>query len=410
MNQAGVYKKMFIMYLASFVAWIHCIGIVPLGYIYGTYPGKDTLVMTIAVLPGITATIGGLLAGRLIRSIGKKNMLLISMILMIVGGLGMMFVGDKGIGIALMCAAISGFAGGIIPAANYESLVAIAPDNLRDKVCGWSDALCSLGLAIGMFTSGVLASDGVWTRAYAVYFVIIPVFILELIFYPKDSVAAASENNATGMEEIENTVVKNAKAALPACVIALLIIKVFCGIFYSSFGYFSSDYIINDLQIGTSSLVGTVNTVTQIVNIAASAFVFLWLKFFKGFSSLIAQIVIGIFMLGIVMVGPSIPGIVLCAGLLYVGLMSSHSSFSTIMGLAPEKHMVSKAAGLFMAATFVGESLCAYVVPPVARLIFGTSQAANCMKISGIICVIIGVVSLPFFIRAYKLAYMKQEN
>jgi MFS family permease len=328
------------------------------------------------------------------------------MILMIIGGFGMLFFGDKGIGLAIAFSGISGFAAGTIPAANYEILLTIAPDNLRDKVCGWSDAICSLGLAIGMFTSGFLAADGVWTRAYSIYYLVIPVLILVVALYPKDVQTAATETK-TDKENADN-VARKGKSPLPASIIALLIIKVFSGLFYTSFGMFSSDYIINDAQLGSSVLVGSVQTITQVVNITASAVIFLWLKFFKGFSSMIAQVILGVFMMVFIVAGSSIPGIMLSAALIYVGLMSSHSSIGTIMGLAPDKQSIGRAAGLFMSMTFIGEALCGYIVPVLANLFLGSSSAINSLKISAIFSIIIGVISLPFFYQAYKLAFNKK--
>ena len=49
------------------------------------------------------------------------------------------------------------------------------------------------------------------------------------------------------------------------------------------------------------------------------------------------------------------------------------------------------------------------MAPFFADLFLGSSSAGNCMKISGVMSIIIGVISLPFFMRAYKLAFPKKE-
>ena len=396
MRKAELIKKMIPIYLASCLAWIHNIVYTPLGYMYNTWPNQDALIMLIAVLPGIVAMAAGVLAGKLIDLMGRKNLVVLSMAAMLVGGIGMFFLG------------LSGFAAGSIPAANFAALTEIAPENLRDKVVGWSDAVCSLGLVFGIFTCGLLASDGVWTRGYGVYFAVIPVLVLVLLFYPKDTkgVAPANEVQSAAVDAADTVAVKS---VLPGCIIALLVVKVFAGFFYASFGVFSSDYIINELQMGSSVLVGTVNTVTQVVNVAASAAVFLWIRCFKGFSSAVAQIMIGICLVVLVMVGATTSGILICAAVMFVGIMSSHSSFSTIMATAPKGKAVGTVSGLFMSATFLGESLCGYVAPFFADLFLGSSSAGNCMKISGIMSIIVGVVSLPFFARAYKLAFPRKS-
>lgn len=357
MRKAELIKKMIPIYLASCLAWIHNIVYTPLGYMYNTWPNQDALIMLIAVLPGIVAMAAGVLAGKLIDLMGRKNLVVLSMAAMLVGGIGMFFLGRTSIWAAIVLSGLSGFAAGSIPAANFAALTEIAPENLRDKVVGWSDAVCSLGLVFGIFTCGLLASDGVWTRGYGVYFAVIPVLVLVLLFYPKDTkgVAPANEVQSAAVDAADTVAVKS---VLPGCIIALLVVKVFAGFFYASFGVFSSDYIINELQMGSSVLVGTVNTVTQVVNVAASAAVFLWIRCFKGFSSAVAQIMIGICLVVLVMVGATTSGILICAAVMFVGIMSSHSSFSTIMATAPKGKAVGTVSGLFRVRHF-WENRCA---------------------------------------------------
>lgn len=334
MRKAELIKKMIPIYLASCLAWIHNIVYTPLGYMYNTWPNQDALIMLIAVLPGIVAMAAGVLAGKLIDLMGRKNLVVLSMAAMLVGGIGMFFLGRTSIWAAIVLSGLSGFAAGSIPAANFAALTEIAPENLRDKVVGWSDAVCSLGLVFGIFTCGLLASDGVWTRGYGVYFAVIPVLVLVLLFYPKDTkgVAPANEVQSAAVDAADTVAVKS---VLPGCIIALLVVKVFAGFFYASFGVFSSDYIINELQMGSSVLVGTVNTVTQVVNVAASAAVFLWIRCFKGFSSAVAQIMIGICLVVLVMVGATTSGILICAAVMFVGIMSSHSVSAQSWRLRP---------------------------------------------------------------------------
>lgn len=402
MNNSAIIKKMIPVYIASFLAWMHNIVYTPLGYVYGTYPNQDALVMLIAVIPGVVAMVGGVLAGKLMEWLGKKNLVIISMFLMLVGGAGMYFLGDKGIHLAIIFSGISGLAAGTIPAANYAVLQAIAPENMRSKVCGWSDAACSLGLVVTIFLAGVLAADGVWTRAYLLYFAMIPVIIATIIFYPKGTGNAGAEVETA--KPSENSGEKEL-SVFPKCLVVLLVIKIIAGFFYSSFGVFGSDYIINDLQVGSSVLVGSVNTVTQIINVVASAGVFLWIKYFKRFSVFISQMLIGVTMLVMVLAGASIPAIFITTAFMYIGIMTSHSSLSTVMAMAPKGKAVGTVSGLFMSATFLGESLCGYVAPAVSNLVFGSSTAEGCLKVSAILCMVVGIISFPFFAKAYKIAF-----
>lgn len=408
MNNSTIIKKMIPVYIASFLAWMHNIVYTPLGYVYGTYPNQDALVMLIAVIPGVVAMVGGVLAGKLMEWLGKKKLVIISMFLMLVGGAGMYFLGDKGIHLAIIFSGVSGLAAGTIPAANYAVLQAIAPENMQSKVCGWSDAACSLGLGVAIFLAGVLAAGGVWTRAYLLYFVMIPVIIVTVVFYPKETESAKAEVE-TAVKLPENSTEKEL-SVFPKCLMILLLIKIIAGFFYSSFGVFGSDYIINDLQLGSSALVGSVNTVTQIINVVASAGVFLWIKYFKRFSMFISQMLIGVAMLVMGLAGASIPVIFITTAFMYIGIMTSHSSLSTVMAMVPKGNAVGTVSGLFMSATFLGESLCGYVAPAVSNLVFGSRSAVGCLKVSAILCMVVGIISLPFFAKAYKIAFKSKAE
>lgn len=392
------------IYLTSFIAWFHCIVYIPLGYMYNTYPNMEALVMLIATIPGIMAMVGGVLAGKVMHTMGKKQLVIVSMLLMLAGSMGLVVFGMKGIGLAVVLSALTGFAGGAIPAVNYTVLSEIAPEKFRDKVAGWSDAFCLFGLMIASFLCGVFSADGIWTRAYTIYFAVIPVLFVALFMYPSDKKIVSAVSPET-TEEKEST-----EDFLPKSIIALLIIKVLAGCFYAGFGVFYSDYIINDMQMGTSTLVGTVGTVMQLVNTIGAAIVFIVLQRIKGFTSFIAQMFIGIFMIVLVTMKPSVPGLFICMILIYIGVAVGHSGFSTLMSMVPKGKYVGTVAGLFMAATFIGESLCGYIAPFMAKIFLGTGGATNSMKICGIFSIVVGVISLPFFIKAYKLGFKKETT
>ena len=127
MRKAELIKKMIPIYLASCLAWIHNIVYTPLGYMYNTWPNQDALIMLIAVLPGIVAMAAGVLAGKLIDLMGRKNLVVLSMAAMLVGGIGMFFLGRTSIWAAIVLSGLSGFAAGSIPAANFAALTEIAP-------------------------------------------------------------------------------------------------------------------------------------------------------------------------------------------------------------------------------------------------------------------------------------------
>lgn len=176
-----------------------------------------------------------------------------------------------------------------------------------------------------------------------------------------------------------------------------------------SMSLFISDYIINELQIGTSALVGTLTTVSSLIAMIGAALVFAWLKIFKSSSTLVAALFMGVSMV-IAVIFPSIIGISIAFVVLSIGMNSHHCSYGTITAMAPKGKAVGIASGLFVGATFMGEALNAYVVPFISNLVFGDTLASHNIFVGGIGCIVLGIISFPIFRKAYKIAFPEPER
>lgn len=394
---AGLMKKMVPIFAASSVAWFYTMIYAPLGYMYNSFPGMESKVMLIAVLPGIIAMVGGFSAGILMHMIGRKPLIILSMILMIVGGLLVRFVGDSSINLVILGSGLTGFGAGAIPAINLSALAAIAPENMRDKVCGWCDSVCLAGMFIVSIVVGFLAADGNWARSFSVYYFVILVLILAIIWYPNDKV-----------EKEETVAEPEEESKLPMSVICLSAIKFLSALFYMGIGLFVSDYVINEVQIGTSAAVGSMQSVSSVIGMLACMFVFVFLKYLKGLEGTVMLIITGI---GVYLAGASatIPMIAVAWALQSIGTNGAHSGYTTLCAMAPKGKAAGTASGLLMGATFLGEALAGYVLPFIAGIVFGEALPSNCMKIGGVGCVVCAIILIPFFRSAYKLAFGEKE-
>lgn len=396
--QTNLMKKMIPIFAASFISWFYTMIYAPLGYMYNSFPGMESKVMLIAVLPGIVAMVGGFSAGILMHLIGRKPLIIVSMVLMIVGGLLVRFVGDSSINLVILGSGLTGFGAGAIPATNLSALAAIAPENMRDKVCGWCDSVGLAGMFIVSIVVGFLAADGNWTRSFNVYFFVILVLILAIIWYPNDRVE--KEEAAAEPEE---------ESKLPASVICLSVLKFFSALFYMGIGLFVSDYVLNEVQIGTSAAVGSMQSVVSLLGMFASMFVFVFLKHLKGLEGTVMLIITGI---GVYLAGVSatIPLIAVAWALQSIGTNGAHSGYTTLCAMAPKGKAAGTASGLLMGAGFLGEALAGYVLPFIAGIVFGEASPSNCMKIGGVGCIVCAIILIPFFRAAYKLAFAEKET
>jgi Na+/melibiose symporter-like transporter len=409
MENKGFWIKLIPILLSSLTAWFYVITYTPLAYMYNDFPGQENLVVLIVVLPGVIAMIGGFAVGGLVHVISKKTLVIGSIILSIVGGLVVRYTGEYSLTLAILGSSLTGFAAGSIPAVNYAILAEITPEKMRNKVCGWSDAMCTVGILVSSFLAGFLAADGNWTRAFEVYYILVPVLVLVFIFYPNDkSLASETLEKAKATLDVENATI-NTENSFPKIIIGLVVFKFLSALFYMAMALNVSPYIINELKIGSSALVGTATTFATIMTIIGSSLVFVWMKIFKGASTLVAALIIGVFSLFVVMF-PTVPGIIISWMLLSFGMNSHHSSYGSVLTMAPKGRAVGLATGLFFGATFVGEALCAYVTPWMANLIFGSSLPSTNIKTGGILMIVFAFISYPFFKKTYKLAFPKASE
>ena len=135
----SVWRKLIPILISNAVCWFYALSFVPLAYMYNEFPGQDTLVMSVATLPSLICMFAGLAAAPMMRKMDKKTVVIIGLILSAGGGLLVRFLGAGNLWVALIGSAITGIPAGLISAANYAALAEIAPEDMRDKVCGWGD-------------------------------------------------------------------------------------------------------------------------------------------------------------------------------------------------------------------------------------------------------------------------------
>ena len=68
------------------------------------------------------------------------------------------------------------------------------------------------------------------------------------------------------------------------------------------------------------------------------------------------------------------------------------------------------ASGLFMAATYVGEALDIYVCPFLSRVLLHNTNPSGGILIAAFGSIIFGILSYPFFKKAYHEAFPEKES
>ncbi len=401
MGNSEFIKRLIPILLSTFVAWFYVAAYTPLGYIYGTYPGQDALVMSIATIPGIVAMVGGFVSAAMIRFVGRKPLILGSMCLMFAGGMLVRFMGNQNIYIAIAGSAMTGFAAGSIPTANISALSAITPANLSDKIYGLNDATTSVGMVFANAAMGFLAASGEWIKAFDIYWVVAVAIIATAIWYPSD-------NGQTDNEEMTDNE-RDEINRIPRSIIGLIIFKFVAALFYMGMTVNLSSLIINELHIGTSAHVGTLTSLATFIGVVTMAAIFVVLKVCRQYSVTAMMLLTGIAFILATRANSIITiGILFC--LASVGINAQHSGITTVLGNAVKGKSAGTAVGIFTGCMFIGEALCGYVPGIISNAILGSANPSDCIYISGICCIILGVIGYFIYGRAYKLAFPKKDD
>ena len=401
MGNSQFIKRLIPILLSTFVAWFYVAAYTPLGYIYNTYPGQDALVMSIATIPGVVAMIGGFVSAAIIRFVGRKPLILGSMGLMLAGGLLVRFMGNQNIYTAIVGSAMTGFAAGSIPTANISALSAITPTNLSDKIYGLNDATTSIGMVFANAAMGFLAASGEWVKAFDIYWVVAAAIIATVIWYPSDKVQANNEETVDSEGNDTNKI--------SGSIIALIIFKFVAALFYMGMTVNLSSLIINELQIGTSAHVGTLTSLATFIGVVIMAAIFVVLKVCRQYSLTAMMLLTGIaFVLATHANSVITIGILFCIA--SIGINAQHSGITTVLGNAVKGKAAGTAVGLFTGFMFIGEALCGYVPRIISNMILGSANPSDCILISGICCIILGVIGYFIYGKAYKLAFPNKDN
>lgn len=392
--------SLIVVLLASFTVYIYSFTTIVLGDIYTAFPGQDSVTVLIASLPAVVMMISAFASAFLLAKFNRKILVIISMVIAVAAGLVVAYVELPVAGI-VACSALMGIPAGVVAAANASVLPLIAPDSLKDKVMGFHQAALMLGQTLFALVCGFFARGGNWAGGFKTVYVIIPVIILVILFYPNIPV----ETEAKPKEETE---LKNEKVGrMPTYAILLLVTYLVGCIFWNGWYLNNSDFIINEAQLGDTTLVGGVNSLCTAVSMIGCIAVSFWMKTFKGWSLPLALLLGGVctFLPTVI---PTIPCCYIAAIGCQLGIMIAISALQTYLGLGLKGKNLTTAMSFLQAFEGSGVFLCGYVVPFIAGA-FGESARHN-MMVGAVATVIIGLATYTFMRRGHKQVFAEAKQ
>lgn len=220
-------------------------------------------VQLLSTLPGLGALIITLIAGQLAMHVSKKNLVLLGVALVTLGGLIPAFWNSSMIGL-LACSVILGTGVGFISTINPMLLSQYFDGEERSSMMGINTGMTSLGSMILMGVGGVLGGQN-WRNLYWVFAVGILVFLLVLICLPKDEPDKVMVT-ANGKKEKVSTVAVLKELQAPVYII--IFIAFLLGIAYTAYAA-NLSIVVAERGVGGTAMTGIINAVGTIGGIAA---------------------------------------------------------------------------------------------------------------------------------------------
>ncbi|MGN1398309.1 MAG: MFS transporter, partial [Streptococcus gallolyticus] len=212
-------------------------------------------VQLLSTLPGLGSLIITLIAGQMAMRISKKNLVLLGVALVTIGGLIPAVWNSSMVGL-LTCSVILGMGVGFISTINPMLLSQYFDGEERSGMMGVNTGMTSLGAMILTGVGGILGGQN-WRNLYWVFAIGILVFLLVLFCLPKDE-PEKEMVTADGKKEKVSTVAVLKELKAPVYII--IFIAFLLGIAYTAYAA-NLSIVVAERGVGGTVMTGIINAV-----------------------------------------------------------------------------------------------------------------------------------------------------
>lgn len=332
-----------------------------LGAIAQAFPDVSiTGIQMVMTLNMVAAFIASFLGGYLGSIIDKKLLAVISLCIMMIGGLIPSVLNNSlyYIYVASLCI---GTGGGILKTAITGINTLMLEGHERTKIFGWQTAFDNLGCVVLMLVSGFLASrSGEWTHAFLTFFLYIIAIVITVIMLPK-----------TPPVKVE----KQQKILPPFRIYILSFLVAWFAVGYSAFFLNAPIYITME-NIGGPQFISYVMSASTLVGFLAG---FIFIYFFKIFKHQVITFAAVLCAIGYIILA-------MTPNIFTIFLASIFSGFALTQVMAGgfqqvseivQAEQVSSSMGAFLGITSVGAVASPFIVNGITALFFGQGPLLN---------------------------------
>lgn len=380
------------------------VGIAPaLAQIGAAFPGKtNEEIQLLMSLPSLATVISSLIAVYVAGKLGRKNTIVIGLVIFCITGLLPCVVQDWGL--ILLSRFGIGFGCGFVNPLNTAAIFSLfAKGEEQDTMLGWQQIGNDIGYIIMAIACGYLTLIG-WQWAFAVHAVGLLSLIFTVLYFPADSKKAEPVKENTGATEKKTTSGKVIMTG--AAIFWLLFVLVFEGTLHT----FSMNisFLIDETGAGDSVLAGYASTLMTV----GGAIIGL---FFGKFRKILGRWTLGIGVaidvlafVCLIMLNASAPVFALVGGFLVgfgmVIVFSTATAFC-MNSVNPATHNL--VSSLFIICINGGQFLNPYWGSFLGNL-FGDGSGAAQSKMLGAM-IVLAVCAVVAFFTAEKIGNKPQE-
>lgn len=218
-------------------------------------------VQLLSTLPGLGSLIITLIAGQMAMKVSKKNLVLLGIVLVTLGGIIPAFWNSSMLGL-LACSVVLGMGVGFISTINPMLLTEYFEGEERSSMMGFNTGMTSLGSMVLTALGGVLGANN-WRNLFWVYGLGILVFLLVLFCLPNDKAIQATADDQ-GTKESTWSVIKGLNPSIIWVYLAVLIL----GVAFTAYQA-NLSIIIMAKNLGGTAITGGINSFGTFVGIFA---------------------------------------------------------------------------------------------------------------------------------------------
>ncbi len=326
---------------------------------FGANADSQYFSQIVMTLPAAMLVFSAPLAGWLASRVGQRLVLLLSLVLFLIGGAGVLLVDSREALIALRL--ILGLAGGGL----LTSCLGLIGDHFigqqREKMLGYATAAASLLAGIALIFGGRLVDLGGWQAPFARYLLGLPVLIA----------AWFSIHNAPGQAKRVVHGAASLRELAKGWPYYLLLILLTLGMFTPAI---QVGFVLSERGIGSAQTIGSIIAATAFVAMV-SAWGFGWMRGWIGLHGVLVIDALSMG-LGLLLIGFAYSSAEIFAGCCLIGIgagMSEPAIASLLFHrLAPAVHALSM--GFIVSALNIGQFINPIAFDPV-RTVLGAPES-----------------------------------